>query len=98
MRCAKCGCYTCKCRWHVDQTCEEYQTDPLGHNSKSEKAKRRQCKRCPARGCGNYIKKTGGCPEMMCRKLTSIEFYALLPRFGFLKANTRKRLRDTILL
>jgi hypothetical protein len=78
MRCAKCGfytCFSCKCKWHHGLTCREYQEDPDGTNIKSEKAKRRECKRCPARSCGKYIGKEGGCPEITCGK----SFYGITP-------------------
>jgi hypothetical protein len=67
MICTKCklaSCFTCKTRWHKNQTCAQYQS--LLNDGESEEYIGKYCKKCPRSACGAPTKKYKACHEMSC--------------------------------
>ncbi|KAF9652364.1 hypothetical protein BDM02DRAFT_3089237 [Thelephora ganbajun] len=67
--CFKWVCVSCKAMWHMDMSCEQYQSLPMDERSPEDQlaielAKAKQWRRCP--GCHAIVELTQGCNHIKC--------------------------------
>ena len=69
MTCTKCKrktCFTHRCPWHADKTCEQYDQDAAKREAGAlQQALNGRMKPCPQ--CRQGIEKNHGCDHMTCR-------------------------------
>lgn len=72
-KCATMNCFDCKRQGHPGKTCVQHQQSEKTEDKDIETV-RKIAKRCPKKGCGEYIQWAKACPDMRCTCFTRFCF------------------------